>query len=47
VNWVCDVLNVVYTSQVIDAAMICIVGVTSSKFKVYRIRTYVTCLSRT
>ena len=31
-NWVCDVLNVVYTSQVIDAAMICMVGVTSDKF---------------
>jgi len=46
-NWVCDVLNVVYTSQVIDAAMICIVGVTSNKFKVYRIRTYVIGLSRT
>jgi len=46
-NWVCDVLNIVYTSQVIDMAMICIFDVTSNKFKVYRIRTYVIGLSRT
>lgn len=46
-KWVCDVLNVVYTSQLIDAAMICIFDVTSNKFKVCRIRTYVIGLSRT